>query len=496
MKRHKNRFSLLVVVMVIFIGTPYSYAAPTAYTSQSINGAKINYITVNPMDQTIAPIVLQANHQLRATQSLSSMASEVGAICAVNGTYFEAYGGVPVPWGMIIKDGKILHAGGGAAFGITKDNRFLVDNLGFQFESYADGKMANTIWRVNHPSTETDAITVFTPEYGSVAMPQGGKAVLVENGVISAFAVSNFQVPKNGFAILFNQSAVEFMYDRYELGMECYYSAKILPKYTKAEDWENVVCGLGAGPSLIINGQITAKGEAEGFFEDKINKNKAGRTFIGANAEGKILMGNMGSVTLQEAAKNCKSLGLVNAICLDGGGSIALYYKPSGIATGGRAINNGIGFISVEPKTVENQTSATTSTLLIDGKKIVCEAYSIQNNNYFKLRDLAMALGTTEKKFQVSWNPNKNAVELTANADYTPVGGELENSPNQGQKQGYKKMNSQVYLDGAQIKAEAYAIGTNNYFKLRDIGICFDFGVAWDEPTKTISIDTTKGYGN
>ena len=40
----------------------------------------------------------------------------------------------------------------------------------------------------------------------------------------------------------------------------------------------------------------------------------------------------------------------------------------------------------------------------------------------------------------------------------------------------------------------AYNIGGNNYFKLRDIGEAFDFGVDWDQDAQTISINTGKGY--
>jgi hypothetical protein len=40
----------------------------------------------------------------------------------------------------------------------------------------------------------------------------------------------------------------------------------------------------------------------------------------------------------------------------------------------------------------------------------------------------------------------------------------------------------------------AYGLDGNNYFKLRDIGQVFDFGVGWDSSRNTIVIDTGKGY--
>jgi hypothetical protein len=57
-----------------------------------------------------------------------------------------------------------------------------------------------------------------------------------------------------------------------------------------------------------------------------------------------------------------------------------------------------------------------------------------------------------------------------------------------------KPMSSTIYLDGKLVSFTAYNIENNNYFKLRDIGEEFDFGVYWDKPNLTIIIDTGKGY--
>jgi hypothetical protein len=53
---------------------------------------------------------------------------------------------------------------------------------------------------------------------------------------------------------------------------------------------------------------------------------------------------------------------------------------------------------------------------------------------------------------------------------------------------------SKIYLDGKEVSFTAYTIEGNNYFKLRDVGQTFDFGVDWDGATSTIVIDTSKGY--
>ena len=419
------------------------------------------------------------------------MAKRVGAVAAINGTYFEAYNGVPVPWGTIIKDGKILHiSNGGSVAGITSSGKLLVDRLTFDFEGYINGEYRAIPWRINHPSTEQDAITIFTPEYGSaVRVEPGAKGVLVgSDGIVSQIATADFHVPSGGFAILYNSQVANLVDERYKIGDEVSYRVKIKTTFTSPDDWNDVVVGLGAGPSLIINGAVTAKGEDEGFFEAKINTNSAARSFIGAGADGKIIIGNMGSATLTKAAEVCKSLGLVNAMCLDGGGSVALYYPAAGVSMAGRNINNGLAFID----TTYASAKPSAAEVYVDGKSVAFTAYNINGSNYFKLRDLAIALNGTEKQFNVGWSKESNAIVLNAGQPYAAEAG-LTGQTSQSTVTAVKSA-SKVLVDQTETAPEAYNISGNNFFKLRDIAGMFDFGLAWDAGTNSIKIDTGSHY--
>ena len=139
--------------------------------------------------------------------------------------------------------------------------------------------------------------------------------------------------------------------------------------------------------------------------------------------------------------------------------------------------------------------SPNASSVLVNGKSVSFEAYTIEQNNYFKLRDLAMALNGTEKQFEVGWDGENNAISLTTGKAYTPVGGELAVSGKTG-AQAATLSTSKVYIDGVQVNLTAYLIGNNNYFKLRDVGIAVDFGVGWDGQANTISINTAVGYAS
>lgn len=132
------------------------------------------------------------------------------------------------------------------------------------------------------------------------------------------------------------------------------------------------------------------------------------------------------------------------------------------------------------------------SKVLVNGEEIVFDAYTIENYNYFKLRDLAKILSGTKKQFEVLWNEELKNIELLSNKPYTEIGNEL--TLGDGTDKIGIKNNSKIYKDGELLDLKAYTIGNNNYFKLRDITETFDIGLTWDPNSKTIGIDTSRGY--
>ncbi|MDF2926240.1 MAG: hypothetical protein K0R57_5154 [Paenibacillaceae bacterium] len=161
-----------------------------------------------------------------------------------------------------------------------------------------------------------------------------------------------------------------------------------------------------------------------------------------------------------------------------------------------------------EEAAVEEQTSAetqdkpelqpasavpTASKVLVNGKEVSFEAYTINGNNFFKLRDLAQAVSGSEKQFQVGWDAENNAISLESDKAYTSVGGELAVSADLA-SQTAVPTGSVILLDEAKLELTAYNINGNNYFKLRDIAKTFNIGVTWDDKTNTVGIDTAIDY--
>lgn len=161
---------------------------------------------------------------------------------------------------------------------------------------------------------------------------------------------------------------------------------------------------------------------------------------------------------------------------------------------GGRPEVAGDGSGTDRPAAAGARNAAPTeSSVLVNGDSVAFQAYTIDGNNYFKLRDLAQALNQTAKQFQVGYDSTNKAITLTSGIGYTAVGGELTASGSTGNMTATLSA-SEVYLGGAKINLTAYMIDGNNYFKLRDVAEALNFGVTWDSTTSTIGIDTAAEY--
>lgn len=199
---------------------------------------------------------------------------------------------------------------------------------------------------------------------------------------------------------------------------------------------------------------------------------------------------NLTSVTIGNGVKSISESafeGCPNLTICGSSGSYAETY----------ANNNNIPFStetadSEQPSENGLIANPTASTVYINGKAVAFDAYNINDNNYFKLRDLAYILNGTQKQFAVGWDGSANAISLTNGQPYIVVGGEME-SKGAGAKTP-TPTDSKILLNGVGVSLTAYNVEGNNYFKLRDIGAVFNFSVEWDGVNNAIMIDTSKGY--
>ena len=131
-----------------------------------------------------------------------------------------------------------------------------------------------------------------------------------------------------------------------------------------------------------------------------------------------------------------------------------------------------------------------SATVKINGKAIEFDAYNINGNNFFKLRDLAYCLNSTNKKFDINWDNNLKAINMAVGSAYKANGSEMGVKGTVAQK--VELTNSSLYLNKIRIYPLTYMINNNNYVKLRDLAMALNINVGYDN--NTITINTTKGY--
>ena len=131
--------------------------------------------------------------------------------------------------------------------------------------------------------------------------------------------------------------------------------------------------------------------------------------------------------------------------------------------------------------------SPTASKVTVNGEAKAFEAYNINSNNYFKLRDIAYVLNGTDASFSVGWDGAANSIALVKGEAYAPTGSEMKVSGTKDIKDAVAS-NSSILIDGVKAALKAYNINGNNYFKLRDLGNALGFNVGWDNASQTISI--------
>jgi hypothetical protein len=229
---------------------------------------------------------------------------------------------------------------------------------------------------------------------------------------------------------------------------------------------------------------------AVGSDTAKIDGSGSGsRTYIGETSDGRISIG-VGN------ASEC-----VNALYLDGGGSVA-YYKDGGYLNGpGRNVSNAIGFVragseaapaSPEPPAPVpvNMAGANPFTADIDGVRTQFQAFLINDNNYVMLRDLAYYMNGSAARFEVSYDEATKAISIMSGSAYTAQG--YEDTVKADGSKMYSDTTSKIFIDGKEVTLSGYNIEGSNYFKLRDVASALDFDV--DYRDSQIYIEPENAY--
>lgn len=327
---------------------PISAATVQSFTKK-INGANVTGVII-PANAGLKPKIALANGQVGTTQSLADMAKANNAVVAINGTFFSAYEGVPVPWNHLIKDGKVVHLGNtGSTFGFTKDGQVKMERLRIKIKGGTEGSFNYPnnwyAFGVNHwPSESGNLAFLFNSAWGKTLGFSHGTNIVVTDGIVTKIGENeDVEIPANGFVISLHGSE-KYMANRFKLGTRVDYEVSYTNLAEQEVDWDDVITAVGAGPSLVKDGKIIVDPASEGFTEAKILSQSLTRSAIGVNSQGDIILINT-IANMQKLAEIMKELGAIQAMNLDGGASSGIYLNGKYLVQPGRNLSNALIFV-------------------------------------------------------------------------------------------------------------------------------------------------------
>ena len=340
MKRGKGYLVFFAVLVIMLVWPSPANALEQKNASFSLeSGTKhVTTIEFHPSENLMLRPAIAAGG-VGSTSSLTEMAERHDAVAAINGTFFNAYDPEDLhPQGAIMIDREYVHIrGGSVVMGITASGEleFSFNNV-LRIEGTINGSYDNR-WNasfINHRPVSADERVIFTPDYREKRLSLPGHVfVVVSDGVVTAKLQDAAEIPDNGYVIAFGP-AWTWQAEKFQIGDGVEYHILSSNVTDTAQHL------ISVGPKLMTDGQIDV--DLSGFSDPKMTILSAQRSFIGKKADGTIVMGTVGNVTIPELAELAKRLGLTDAMNLDGGASSGLYYDGKLLTRPGRLLSNSL----------------------------------------------------------------------------------------------------------------------------------------------------------
>lgn len=146
------------------------------------------------------------------------------------------------------------------------------------------------------------------------------------------------------------------------------------------------------------------------------------------------------------------------------------------------------GFIASYDAVNNISAKLAITNMRVNGEDVSISGYSVSDSSYYKVRDIAMLLRSTSKKFNVTWDNELGAIQIRTGEDYQVVGGEMTRETAENIQ--VVENSTPTYVDGRQRAITTYNINGSSYYKIRDIADAVGFDVQWDGETQTINITT------
>ncbi len=291
----------------------------------------VNTIEIDTLKNSVSIFPMLSAKGIGYRETLVDMCKRSNAIAGINANYYDPNTNTPI--GLIVKSGKILSSPYAMRpiFLRTQDNRYYIIST----QAEVNITLKETCFLVSKINTPMIGdVSVFTSEY-KIPLKDDPNYVyyVIKEGKISGIGFVS-HVPKDGVVVKVSKKYKAFLAN-IGIGDHFDISLRLSGFDLSVED------AISGGPLLLKDGQYTDLLEAEKFDKNSTLVNRrTPRTVIALKPIGKILFlvidgyqKESKGLTLLELAEYLKTLGVSDAMCLDGG-------KSSSMVVRGKIANN------------------------------------------------------------------------------------------------------------------------------------------------------------
>lgn len=149
----------------------------------------------------------------------------------------------------------------------------------------------------------------------------------------------------------------------------------------------------------------------------------------------------------------------------------------------------GLALLLLQPQAaLASGIQTSKQNMFINNEPVKIEAYNLNDNNYYKLRDILKELSNTGSNFNVKYDPKSNGVRIVGGEKYQEVDRiytppkNIDSYVMSAQKLAYNDKIQNV----AVVNIEGY-----NYLSIRDLALLLNIGVGYDYDTNTVMFGKT-----
>ncbi len=349
--------ALLAILLAVSLSLTAFAASGVTRTTATIGGATANviYIDMNVQNRAIVPLV--ANNSMSTAAPASSIISKATTgtvVAAINGGFFDSYynaqasqtvasGNYPRVFSTILSEGKMICAGGDiAAIGMDYNGDVYIDLVKLSPTVTLRGSDKITAWGVNTIYSDPAAVYILTDCFNyPVNIPAASTVVTIQNKVVTSIGNGRtaYITPDGVTTVVYGSTAyanATKWNTQPVVGDSAIYHYSATPSNTAtASAWNNMRTVIGGGGILVKNGVSMVDHAINPTANDQQPDVPGQRSFVAKMADGRLMLGTVNS-SFRAIANSLISMGVRDAIFMDGGASSALYCDQGFVTPPGR----------------------------------------------------------------------------------------------------------------------------------------------------------------